>query len=376
MNILYGVQTTGHGHYIRSGTMIPRLKERGHQVYTVLSGAKLKKDWDLSFFEPFSFYKGLTFVTERGRISLTKTARQLDLTGFYRDVIQYKDFEHIDLVITDFEPITSRIATLRKIPSIGIGHMYAFAHKVPIASFNPFSSVIMKWFAPVRYPIGLHWYHYGQAILPPTIPADVFPANQVIDNKILVYLRFEALDEIKALLRPFERYQFYIYSREDKPGDQGHLHIRPFGREGFQKDLRESCGVIANGGFSLASEALHLGKKLLIKPVRGQIEQYCNALALLRLRLGSVMDRLDTGAVKQWLEFPAIRPMNYADVVEPFLDWVESGQWDDTGRLVRQSWEASRGALDQNRSFMVKDFSGRLKKYGIRYLRFKTPTRW
>lgn len=376
MNILYGVQTTGHGHFIRSSTMIKKLKERGHNVFTLLSGPKLKEGWDLSVFEPYSFHKGLTFISQKGKIKIAKTAKQLDFIKFYKDVISYKDFEHIDLVITDYEPITARIAKLRKIPSIGIGHMFAFSYKVPVATFNPFAYIIMRWFAPVDYPIGLHWYHYGHPILPPTIPEDVKPAGDVQEDKILVYLGFEDVEEIKACLAPLKSHHFYVYSRLDQPVDEGHIHIRPFSREGFQKDLRECSGVIANAGFSLASEALHLGKKLLLKPLKGQIEQSCNALALLRLELGSVMDKLDTKAIEEWLTFPSIAPMNYSNVVEPFLDWVEGGNWKNTDDLVRNTWAGSRNALEQNKNFVAKDFSKHMRIYYMKYLRGRTPTRW
>ncbi len=376
MNILYGVQTTGHGHFVRSSTIIKKLKERGHTVYTVLSGPRLKEGWDLSVFEPYQFLRGLTFITQKGKVKILKTAQQLDFVEFFQDILSYKDIDHIDLVITDYEPITARIARLNKLPSIGIGHMYSFAYKVPIASFNPFTFAIMRWFAPVKYPIGLHWYHYNQAILPPTIPDDVRPSEGIQEDKILVYLGFEELAEVKDFLRPLESHQFYIYSKVDQPEDEGNLHVRPFSREGFQRDLAESSGVIANAGFSLASEALHLGKKLLLKPVAGQIEQKSNALALLRLELGSVMDSLDTEAVREWLTFPPIEPMNYSNVIGPFLDWVESGNWGDTQELRNLAWSSSRRALEKNNSYVARDFGKHLRKYYIKYLRGRTPTKW
>ncbi|MNR17320.1 hypothetical protein D3C85_1339720 [compost metagenome] len=42
-----------------------------------------------------------------------------------------------------------------------------------------------------------------------------------------------------------------------------------------------SCeGVFTGGGFEGPAEALHLGKKLLVAPMRFQYEQQCNAYAL------------------------------------------------------------------------------------------------
>ncbi|MFP4363506.1 MAG: glycosyltransferase family protein [Spirochaetia bacterium] len=377
MNILYGVQTTGHGHLIRSRAMIRELKKRGHTVFTVLSGPDLKAEWDVSMFEPYQFFKGLTFITKRGKIELFETAQQLDFIQFYKDILNYENVDKIDLVITDYEPITARLAKMHKIPSIGIGHMYAFAHKVPIASFNPFAILIVKRFAPVQFPIGLHWFHYNQPILPPTIPPEVGQCDdcQVDPKKILVYLSFESLDEVKDYLKPFNSYNFYIYSKVPSPIDEGHIHIRPFSREGFLKDLRESSGAIANAGFSMASEALHLGKKLLLKPIKGQTEQESNALALHRLKLGSVMKNLNPKALEKWLDFPSILPMNYSYLINDVIDWIESGNWDKTKDLVAKAWESSKKALAQTGSFKSRDFSGKYKKYRIKYPRPKTPTK-
>ena len=50
---------------------------------------------------------------------------------------------------------------------------------------------------------------------------------------------------------------------------------------------------ITNAGFELASESLHLGKRLLVKPLAGQMEQAVNAMAIDILKLGMTMRILD-----------------------------------------------------------------------------------
>ncbi|MDJ0622350.1 MAG: glycosyltransferase family protein [Desulfocapsaceae bacterium] len=57
-----------------------------------------------------------------------------------------------------------------------------------------------------------------------------------------------------------------------EPQQQGHITVLPFSRQGFIDDLATCRGVICNAGFSFISEALHLGKRVLCKPVRGQLE--------------------------------------------------------------------------------------------------------
>lgn len=51
-------------------------------------------------------------------------------------------------------------------------------------------------------------------------------------------------------------------------------------KERGHDDLTDCSGVIANAGFARSSESLYLGKKLLVKPLEGQLEQESNGLAL------------------------------------------------------------------------------------------------
>lgn len=343
MRILYGVQTTGNGHIVRSRAMIAALRERGHEVLPLLSGPPLDGRWSVEEFGPCVQRRGLTFVTHRGRLSVLRTAGQLRLGRFVADVLGFKPID-FDLVVTDYEPLTARIAALRGIPSVGIGHLYAFRGAVPLSSRNPFTRAILRGFAPARHPLGLHWHHFEEEILPPTIPPDVPAPEDAEEDRVVVYLPFEHLEEVIELLRPFGEHRFLLYSREvDRPRERGHVGLRPISREGFLEDLSRCAGVICNAGFSLVSEALHLGKKVLVKPLHGQIEQGSNALALTRLGLGACMERLDREAVRDWLAAPPIAAQAYPDVLEAVLAWIDQGRWEERGLLAADLW-AGTGA--------------------------------
>lgn len=338
MKILYGIQTTGHGHIVRGRAMVKELIRQGHQVHIILSGPPLKDNWIPDYFENYEHFKGLTYVIEQGRINIPKTAKILDVPQFIHDVVKYEPKDY-DIVVTDYEPISSRFAQINKIPSIGIGHLYAFVHKVPMPTVpNPFHILIMRYFAPANFPIGLHWHHFNAPILPPTIPPDVRNADSVQKDKIIVYLHFEGMEDIIQLFKPFLNYDFYVYYPVDKPFDEGNIHFRPLSRDKFQRDLSDAVGVIANSGFSLSSEAIHLGKKLLAKPVKGQTEQEANASALEELNLGRVMKDLNRESVAQWLEDPLPTPAGYPDAFTEIAEWIGRGNWEATDELVGQLW--------------------------------------
>jgi uncharacterized protein (TIGR00661 family) len=48
----------------------------------------------------------------------------------------------------------------------------------------------------------------------------------------------------------------------------------------FNQSLINCHGIITGAGFETPAEALYLGKKLMVIPLKGQYEQKCNAAAL------------------------------------------------------------------------------------------------
>ncbi len=338
LRILYGVQGTGNGHLSRSREIIRRLKAQGHDVRVIVSGRPPERLWDMEDFEPYRVLPGLTFATRRGRLEPLRTLAGLKLFRFYAD-IRGEDIGGVDLVITDFEPITARIARRHRLPAIGIGHQYAFRHRIPFAGFDPTAWLVLRRFAPARFELGLHWHHFGQPILPPVIPPLSAGDSSPTAGPILVYLPFEEEDDIRRLLVFFPEREFVIYHPVDRARDEGHLRWRLPSRSGFLQALVESAGVITNAGFELASEALQLGKKILVKPLRGQMEQLSNARALCLLGLGGVMKRLDRRAVEDFLARPAGVRVRYPDMAERIARWISEGNWEETGGLVRRAWE-------------------------------------
>jgi uncharacterized protein (TIGR00661 family) len=336
--ILYGVQGTGNGHLSRSREIIRNLKANGHEVQVIVSGRHPDLFWDMEVFEPFTALEGLTFSTKRGRLQYLKTARRLNLLKFFRDIRCF-DARGVDVVITDFEPVSARIARRHRLTSIGIGHQYAFRHKIPIANVDPVALYVIRRFAPADYCLGLHWHHFNQPILPPIIPNHMTVATTFSPNKILVYLPFEEIDDIRRLLSPFKTHHFFVYHQISADSDEGHLHLRTYSRPGFLRDLAESSGVITNAGFELASEALHLGKKILAKPLARQMEQLSNAKALDLLKLGTVMKRLDPEAVNAFLVRRKGVAVRYPDVARMIADWIGSGNWSEVNGLSRRAWD-------------------------------------
>lgn len=201
--------------------------------------------------------------------------------------------------------------------------------------------MIMKWFAPVDTPIGVHWDHFNGKILPPMIEKEKETREAVVENHYLVYFPFQTLDFLVNLVEPFSDNHFFIYHGVDEPIDMGHIHVRPFSRVGFQNDLQRVAGVICGAGFELPSESISLGKKLLVQPVHGQLEQLSNGLALEQLGLASVCETFTHDALRHWLANGKAARMDYPDVSAELVKWLQQGDFTNVDELVWRLWRES-----------------------------------
>lgn len=336
MKIFYGVQGTGNGHITRARVMAKELFAAGVDVDFQFTGRPADKYFDMEVFNGYQVRTGLTFNTHKGQVSYLKTAFEAKPIVFLND-IKSMDLSAYDLVITDFEPVTAWAARRQKKRVLGIGHQYAFNYEIPRAGSDPIANQIMKYFAPANIGVGLHWHHFGQPILPPIIETPEAP-KKIVKNKIVVYLPFEDQNEVIRILSPFENFDFHLYSPEVVDSKFGHITCNPLSRDGFQNDLYNCAGIISNAGFELASEALQLGKKILVKPLHSQMEQISNAAALKELGYGHTMKDMDVSAIEHWLHDDFAIHVTYPNVAKILVQWIQDGMKEMDNDFIEDIW--------------------------------------
>lgn len=339
MKLLYGIQGTGNGHITRARTMAREFNKTDIEVDYLFSGRAADKYFNMEPFANCRCLPGLTFVTRHGRIDYLKSATCNNLPHFFRDV-RNLDLSSYDLVLTDFEPISAWAARRQKIPCVGMAHQYAFHYPIPTAGGNALTHAIMKYFAPVDVALGLHWHHFQQPILPPVIePCELSPTCE--KDKILVYLPFEDVETTVSWLADIDSHQFHYYCAVNAPEVRDHVHLHPFDRQGFLHALASCNGVICSAGFGLLSEAIQYGKKALVRPVAGQMEQLSNAVALKRLGFGDIIPvgSPDPEVIRRWLaqENPQAKP--YPNVAGAIVSWIESGMTETQAVLAQSLWQ-------------------------------------
>lgn len=340
MRILYGVQGTGNGHISRAHVMAQELSRANIEVDFLFSGRAKDKYFAMQPFGDYATRQGFTFVTSNGRIQWLQTLRQLNLRQLNAD-INALDLRHYDLVLNDYEPITAHAAKRQKVPCVGISHQNAFRYAVPKLPYRGVNFAVMNRLAPVDVAIGLHWHNFGAPILPPIIDHQHTAATTVVKNQVLVYLPFENCAGLSHLLNPLDDYRFIVYHPNATAQTVANCQFKPPSREGFAADLAASQSVFCNAGFELPSEALAQGKRLLVKPVSGQIEQGSNALALEALDLAWSCQRLDRNLIREWLETAVGQRCNYPNVAAAIVAWLDDGRREPLQSLSERLWAMS-----------------------------------
>jgi uncharacterized protein (TIGR00661 family) len=296
MKILYGINGTGQGHIIKSLNLINKLKKLNCDVDIAISGTNYQVD--IPFTIKYNFHGFSFFYDKKGSIDYTKTFRNLKFLRFIKDI--KLDLSSYDRIVTDFEPVTAWASKLNDMECIGVSHQYAFlSDKSPRPNKKSIiGEFILKNMAPVSKPIGLHFEKYDDFILHPVIRGDILKCSASNKGHYSVYLPSynlsNILDSVTNLSAKFE-----IFTKEvTKKTKFKNCMIFPTTRVGFFESFITSNGIITSGGFETPSEALYLGKKLMIIPIRGQYEQLCNASSLKKIgvfegRLKNIPEFLD-----------------------------------------------------------------------------------
>lgn len=340
MKILYGVQATGNGHISRARALAPLLNKLGVDVTYLFSGREPKDFFDMEIFGDYKVKTGLTFQSNNGSLNLFDTLRKAQLAQFVKDVTSL-DLSEYDLLVSDFEPIVSWAAKVNKRECIGIGHQYAFLFDIP-RHRSLFGAFLFKWFAPASKQVGLHWSPFNYPILPPIVMKHA--ATETVDpKKVLVYLPFESSTVMIDTLRAVKEYEFLMHCKDIKPGQYDNVTVYPFGLELFQKNLHQCQSVLCNAGFELNSEALKLGRRILVKPLHGQVEQHSNAIALDVLGLAQTTNVLTAEVIHSWLETLKPIQIDYPDTASYLADWLADGAQKPIPSMAKELWSQVDG---------------------------------
>lgn len=323
MAILYAFQATGNGHVSRAKVIIPILKKYA-EVDVLASGTQshLLNDVQVNYrFPGFSFIYG-----RKGNLNYPATLLQLRPRQFWQDLRGFP-IHNYRLIINDFEPVTAWAASTCKKNIVGLSHQAAlFSPKSPRPFHNDvLGKYILKHFAPTPVHYGFHFNSYDRNIFTPVINPAIRTIKSACSPQIQIYL--PAVDDF-ALVKVFHQIPevtWCIYSRTcHQEFSFRNIHLKPISGTNWIKDLQLSMGVIMGAGFEGPAEILHLGLKLLVMPIKGQYEQFCNSVALAQMGVPVLwsFNELTPTSLRRWLDDQLPLAIHYPDNTEDIISML------------------------------------------------------
>jgi uncharacterized protein (TIGR00661 family) len=310
-NILYGVNGEGAGHSTRAREVLSHLVARGHTVHVASFDRglrNLKEQFDATEIYGFRF----AYVNNRVRYKRTIAKNLITVPQAAKSLKRLNalvDEWKIDLVITDFEPLTCHVGHKKRLPVISIDNQHcltnavvsypkqyrrdAAAAKLVTRLMTPRANaylVISFFTAPVK--------KRNTFLFPPLLRQEILSATPTEGDHVLVYVTSPAPALAKVLSAVRCNFVAYGFGRE---GRDGNIVYKKPSLDGFMADLVSARAIVANSGFSLVTEALHLGKPYLAVPVSHQFEQVFNAYWLEKSDYGAYWEELNKERVEAFL---------------------------------------------------------------------------
>jgi uncharacterized protein (TIGR00661 family) len=323
MKIFYAIQATGNGHISRASQLYPYLQKFG-SVDFFLSGNNASLNIDL----PIKFKSAgcSLHYSKCGGLNYWDIVKNIRPRQMFKDA-QSLPLKNYDVVINDFDSITSLACKMQKVHSVQFGHQASF---ISDATPRPekrsiMGEMILKHYAPSPKHIGLHFDKYDTFIHPPIIKDEIVQAVPKDLKHITVYLPSFQKDCLEKAFHKLSDLEFHWFLNDvEFKHTVNNITYYPVNQKQFNQSLITCHGIITGGGFETPSEALYLKKKILSIPIRSHYEQECNAAALKKLGVPVVYEVGDDFdlIIENWLEIPIKYPEIQANNIPETLQFL------------------------------------------------------
>jgi len=322
MKILYAIQGTGNGHISRAREIVPLLQQYG-DVDLLISGtqADVKLTQDVRYqLHGFSFIFG-----KKGGVNHYETWKSMNLPRFIKDM-RTVPLKSYNLILNDFEPVTAWACKTNKLESVGLSHQASFqSSKVPKPKSIDWAQLVMKYYAPASHYVGFHFDNYDDFIHTPVIRREIRDMKLSNLGHYTVYL--PAIDDknLVPILHKVANVQWEVFSKHcEADYESGNVKVRRINNQLFNESLASCAGLFTGGGFEGPAEALFMGKKLLVAPMKFQYEQQCNAFALKQFGLPVIWgsNKNWEPIIKNWVNNPQEHQFHFPDETAAVIESV------------------------------------------------------
>jgi len=257
---------------------------------------------------------GLRLATVKNRVRYGRTVLRNLLTvpsaaKSVRKLNRLAEQWRIQMVITDFEPMTCHAGRKLGLPVLSIDNQHCLTYgEIAYPKMYRKEAAAAKMVTRLMTPKADAYFvtsffsakpkNKRTEFFPPILRKAVLESKPQDGEAVVVYVTSPAVQLIEILRGIRQTFFCYGFNRE---GHEGNLWFKKPSQPAFLKDLTEARAVVANSGFSLISEALHLGKPYLAWPVKHQFEQIFNAYYIDKMEYVAYWDDLTKEKVESFL---------------------------------------------------------------------------
>lgn len=347
---ILAVQGEGRGHMTQAVSMYEMLIEEGHEVCAVIVGTSARREIPSFVFEkikaPIVKLQSPNFVTDNKNksINIPKTllynfGQIQKFRNSLKEIDQLMKAHQPDVVINFFDLLIGLYYRFYKPQAklICIAHQYIYFH--PDFEFpegRSFDKMAIKYYTRLTAfgsskNLALSFYKIHTTnddviVVPPLLRKEVFELESTKENFYLVYLvnngYFEDLLEWHLMNPEIELHCF-----TDQPEkiignytfNKNKLFVHAINDTLFLEMMSKSKGLASTAGFESVCEAMYLGKPVLMVPVQGHYEQFCNSRDAFKAGAGIFSDKFDIGKLANFsITFDGENPW--------FKNWAANGK--------------------------------------------------
>src|SRR3989338_3813282 len=310
--IFYGINGEGMGHAIRSKPILEHLSKK-HDV-RVFAGGKaykfFKGKYDLHHLQYYHFI----YLRNRANhfLSLLLGFLHTPFMSLYNSKIAYYILkDRPDIAISDFEGSITYWANIFRIPTISIDNQHALiGTNIEVEKrhkwFFNFTKRAVKFFAP-RVDMYIATTFFFNKIttknlffVPPILRDDIRALRTKYGSHVLVYQTSQSNIELLPALKGIDE-KFVVYGLGERPTEVN-IRFKQIDEKNFYRDFASCKAVITNGGFTLISEAIYLGKPIFCNVIGNQFEQIINGYYVEKLGYGISGEKIGMGDLAAFLQ--------------------------------------------------------------------------
>jgi uncharacterized protein (TIGR00661 family) len=352
-SVILAVQGEGRGHMTQAIAVQDMLKKLNMEVCCVVVGSSRRREIPAFFKQKFEVpiisLESPNFVTGADnksiRIGMTAWKNMIKLGAFHRSIhIIHKlvTFHKADLIINFYEPLIGMYRLFHTAPCkiVSIAHQYIYLHpafRFPAGNWIQKQALIQySRFTAIKADLILAISQYdlpktkkkNLLVVPPILRNELFGLDVRDKHFILVYLLNSGyMNDILSWHKknPDVKLHCFTDSKKVKETFSGewivdeNLSFHSLNDHTFLEMMACCSGMASTAGFESVCEAMYLGKPVMMVPVEGHFEQYCNARDAQIIGAGIYSRHFSLEKLVRYIPF-------YGKANGPFRDWVNDAE--------------------------------------------------